>query len=285
MAQGSSIEWTEATWNPVTGCTKISPGCKHCYAERMAKRLQAMGQPRYRNGFVVTLQPDVVDLPTHWKSPRVIFVNSMSDLFHRDVPDDFIRRCFDVMNRNQRHTFQVLTKRPERVVELSESLTWTGNIWIGTSVESADYAWRSKTIAEVKGAVVRFLSVEPLLGPIPRLPLTNIDWVIVGGESGPGARLMDPDWVRQIRDRCVGRDVPFFFKQWGGVHKSRTGRMLDDRTWDEMPPIARGQSHEAEIAEERLERVVADDVMRNAIANSRPKNWNKQCHLAASAAE
>jgi protein gp37 len=236
MAQNSSIEWTEATWNPVTGCTKISPGCKHCYAERMAARLQAMGQPRYRDGFRVTLQPDVVDLPLRWKKPRVIFVNSMSDLFHQAVPDEFIQSCFDVMNRASQHTFQVLTKRPERVAEMSEGLTWSPNIWLGTSIESADYQWRSQVLAKVPAAI-RFLSVEPLLGPIPRLPLTDIDWVIVGGESGPGARPMDPDWVRQLRDRCVSREVPFFFKQWGGVHKSVTGRILDGRTWDEMPPF------------------------------------------------
>jgi protein gp37 len=256
MAQGSSIEWTEATWNPVTGCTKISPGCKHCYAERMAKRLQAMGQPRYRAGFKVTLQPDVVELPSRWKSPRVIFVNSMSDLVHADVPDEFIRRCFDVMNRNMRHTFQVLTKRPERVVELSDSLLWTDNIWIGTSVESADYAWRSQAIADVKRAVVRFLSVEPLLGSIPRLPLTDIDWVIVGGESGPGARPMHPDWVRQIRDRCVAREVPFFFKQWGGVQKSRTGRTLDGHTWNDMPPVRTGHDNEQEATNQQVGRIV-----------------------------
>jgi protein gp37 len=256
MAQGSSIEWTEATWNPVTGCTKISPGCKHCYAERMAKRLQAMGQPRYRDGFKVTLQPDVVDLPSRWKKPRVIFVNSMSDLFHVDVPDEFIRRCFAVMNRNLRHTFQVLTKRPERVVELSDSLTWTENIWIGTSVESADYSWRSQAIAAVKRAAIRFLSVEPLLGPIPRLPLTNIDWVIVGGESGPGARAMHADWVRQIRDRCTAREVPFFFKQWGGVHKSRTGRTLDGHTWNDMPPFRTGHDNEQEATYQPVGRTV-----------------------------
>lgn len=234
MAQLSTIEWTEATWNPVTGCTKISPGCKNCYAERMAERLQAMGQPRYANGFEVTLQHDAVEMPLSWKLPRTIFVNSMSDLFHQDVPDDFILRCFDVMRRASQHTFQILTKRPERVVEMAPQLRWSHNIWMGTSIENAEYAWRSKVLARVDAAV-RFLSVEPLLGPVPRLPLQRIDWVIVGGESGPGARPMREEWVVQIRDRCLVRGVPFFFKQWGGVQKFKTGRKLGGRTWDEMP--------------------------------------------------
>ncbi len=240
MAQNSSIEWTEATWNPVTGCTKISPGCKFCYAERMAKRLQAMGQPRYADGFQLTLQQDLVELPLSWKAPRVIFVNSMSDLFHKDVPTEFIQRCFDVMERASQHTFQILTKRPERVLEVSGQLPWPKNVWMGTSVEDADYSWRSSVLSRTPAAI-RFLSVEPLLGPIPRLPIKRIEWVIVGGESGPGAREMNPDWVRQIRDRCVSHEVPFFFKQWGGVQKSRTGRILDGRTWDEMPRKKEGK--------------------------------------------
>lgn len=234
MAQSSSIEWTQATWNPVTGCTKISPGCKHCYAERMAERLLAMKQPRYRNGFEVTLQDDLVELPLSWRLPRVIFVNSMSDLFHEDVPSEFIHRCFDVMNRASQHTFQILTKRTQRLLDMSRELPWAPNIWMGTSIESAQYAWRSKLLAKVKCAV-RFLSVEPLLGPIPKLPVQNINWVIVGGESGVGARPMSEEWVTQIRDRCIAFDVPFFFKQWGGVRKSTTGRKLEGRTWDEMP--------------------------------------------------
>lgn len=234
MAQTSKIEWTETTWNPVTGCQKISPGCKHCYAERMAKRLLAMGQPRYANGFEVTLQDDIVELPLKWKKPKIVFVNSMSDLFHPKVPDSFIKRCFQVMNQASQHQFQVLTKRPERVVELSQSLNWSENIWMGTSVENADYVHRIHSLAKVN-ANIRFLSLEPLLGPLGRLPLSNIEWVIVGGESGPGARSMDPAWVRTIRDRCVRYDVPFFFKQWGGVQKSKTGRELDGRTWDEFP--------------------------------------------------
>lgn len=234
MAQTSSIEWTETTWNPVTGCQKISPGCKHCYAERMAKRLKAMGQPRYNNGFKVTLQNDLVTKPLSWKAGRIIFVNSMSDLFHKDVPNEFIFRCFAVMNEASQHQFQVLTKRPERVVEMARSIKWSENIWIGTSVENNDYIQRAKTIAKVPAAI-RFLSIEPLLGPVTRLPLSNIEWVIVGGESGPGARTMEADWVRTIRDRCVRYEVPFFFKQWGGVQKSKTGRLLDGRTWDELP--------------------------------------------------
>ena len=234
MAQNSSIEWTETTWNPVTGCQKISPGCKNCYAERMAKRLKAMRQPRYADGFKVTLQDDLVERPLSWKSPRIIFVNSMSDLFHKDVPSEFIQRCFAVMNRASQHQFQVLTKRPERVLEMADDLEWTDNIWMGTSVESQDYIHRVHTLGKIK-AKVRFLSIEPLLGPLSRLPLSQIEWVIVGGESGPNSRPMEASWVRTIRDRCVRYEVPFFFKQWGGVQKSKTGRLLDGRTWDQLP--------------------------------------------------
>jgi protein gp37 len=206
----------------------------------MAHRLQAMGQPRYENGFALTLQEDVVELPLRWRKPRVIFVNSMSDLFHADVPISYIRRCFETMASASQHTFQVLTKRPERVAELARALPWPRNIWLGTSVENADYVWRISELTKVP-ALIRFLSVEPLLGPIPQLPLRNIDWVIVGGESGPGARQMKKPWVMAIRDRCIRYQVPFFFKQWGGVHKSRTGRMLDGRTWDEMPKTEGGR--------------------------------------------
>ena len=250
MASNSTIEWTETTWNPVTGCNKVSPGCKFCYAERMAKRLQAMGQPRYADGFKVTLQHDVVELPLAWKKPRLVFVNSMSDLFHEQVPSSFIEACFRTMNEASHHTYQILTKRPSRVKELAHSLDWSPNIWMGTSVENADYAWRSKKIANIP-ARIRFLSVEPLLGPINRLPLTGIHWVIVGGESGP-AREMNAGWVRSIRDRCVSRSVPFFFKQWGGVQKKRTGRILDGRTWDEMPRrlgYLGGQKSDQQLAE------------------------------------
>ncbi|MDB5392404.1 MAG: hypothetical protein JWM11_8050 [Planctomycetaceae bacterium] len=241
MAQKSAIEWTDATWNPVTGCTKISPGCKFCYAERMAQRLLAMEQPRYRNGFTLTLQEDTLTVPLQWKRPRMIFVNSMSDLFHENVPDEFIVRCFAVMEKASHHIFQVLTKRPERVCELSSKLPWPRNIWMGTSVENADYTWRIDQLRKVP-ATIRFLSIEPLLGPIPRLAVAGIDWIIVGGESGPHSRPMQIDWVRQIRDRCLKFDVPFFFKQWGGVNKSRTGRLLDGRAWDEMPSLPQSDS-------------------------------------------
>jgi protein gp37 len=237
MAQDSAIEWTEATWNPVTGCTKISPGCKFCYAERMAKRLQAMGQPRYRDAFRLTLQPDVIEMPLKWKQPRLIFVNSMSDLFHKDVPLDYIQRCFAVMEQATQHTFQILTKRPERVARIAPEIPWPQNVWMGTSVENAEHMWRAHELARVP-AQVRFLSVEPLLGPIPKLLLAGIHWVIVGGESGPGARPMREEWVIQIRDLCRKFEVPFFFKQWGGVQKSRTGRILEGQVWNEMPPVA-----------------------------------------------
>ena len=200
----------------------------------MAKRLKAMRQPRYADGFKVTLQDDLVERPLSWKSPRIIFVNSMSDLFHKDVPSEFIQRCFAVMNRASQHQFQVLTKRPERALEMAGDLDWTDNIWMGTSVESQDYIHRVHTLGKIK-AKVRFLSIEPLLGPLSRLPLSQIEWVIVGGESGPNSRPMEASWVRTIRDRCVRYEVPFFFKQWGGVQKSKTGRLLDGRTWDQLP--------------------------------------------------
>lgn len=241
MAQNSAIEWTEATWNPTTGCTKVSPGCAHCYAERMAHRLQAMGQPRYDQGFQLKLQDDVVELPLRWKTPRIIFVNSMSDLFHKDVPDEFIRRCFETMKTASQHKYQVLTKRPERVVQLADKLDWSDNIWMGTSVESTTYIERIRVLKRVP-AKIRFLSIEPLLGAIPRLPLKGIHWVIVGGESGPQSRPMKAEWVREIRDQCIAKEVPFFFKQWGaygadGVRSSKkaNGRELDGRTWSEMP--------------------------------------------------
>ena len=234
MAQNSSIEWTEATWNPVTGCDKVSPGCKHCYAERLAERLKAMGSYRYRNGFNVTLQEDLVELPLSWKTPKVIFVNSMSDLFHKDIPDDFIAKIFNTMVKAHWHTFQILTKRSERLVTIGQNLPWPENVWMGVSVESPEYTHRIHDLAKVPAAV-RFLSVEPLLAPIPKLSLRGIDWVIVGGESGPGARKMEADWARQIRRRCREMDVPFFFKQWGGTNKKAAGRTLDGRTYDEMP--------------------------------------------------
>jgi protein gp37 len=234
MAQKSAIEWTDATWNPATGCTKISPGCKNCYAHRMARRLHAMGQVRYRNNFNVTLQPDLLEQPLRWTQPRKIFVNSMSDLFHPEVSEDFIRAVFDVMGDAYWHTFQILTKRSERLAELAVKLPWHGNVWMGVSVENRDYIYRIEHLRKVPAAV-RFLSIEPLLGPISRLPLQRIGWVIVGGESGPACREVKPQWVRQIRDRCLAQGVPFFFKQWGGTRKKLSGRELDGRTWDEMP--------------------------------------------------
>lgn len=234
MSSHSPIEWTNATWNPVTGCTKISPGCKHCYAERMARRLQAMGQPNYADGFRLTLHEHALELPLRWKKPQVIFVNSMSDLFHRSVPVPFIRRAFEVMRRADWHQFQILTKRSERLRELDPEIVWAPNIWMGVSVEDAGRAFRIDGLRQTRAAV-KFLSLEPLLGPLPRLDLRGIDWVIVGGESGPGARPMDPAWVTDLRDQCLRARVPFFFKQWGGVNKKRAGRLLDGRTWDEMP--------------------------------------------------
>lgn len=234
MATNSSIEWTESTWNPVTGCTKISSGCLHCYAERMAKRLHAMGQPNYRNGFKVTCHPDTLGLPLKWRKPQMIFVNSMSDLFHRDVPTAFIDEIFFTMNEARLHCFQVLTKRAGRLAQLASRLNWTPNIWMGVTVESEPHIDRIDELRKVPAAV-RFLSLEPLLGPLPNLDLTDIDWVIVGGESGPGARPMDEDWATDIRNQCLASKTPFFFKQWGGVQKKKAGRLLNARTWDEMP--------------------------------------------------
>ncbi|MCU0863476.1 MAG: phage Gp37/Gp68 family protein [Planctomycetes bacterium] len=230
----SSIEWTEATWNPVTGCTKISAGCKNCYAERMARRLQGMGVPNYRNGFELTVHEHAVDLPLSWRKPQVVFVNSMSDLFHRDVPLAFLQRVFAVMQAATEHRFQVLTKRADRLQELAPSLPWPDNVWMGVSVEDDRQRHRIDHLRATP-AVVKFLSLEPLLGPLPELDLHAIDWVIVGGESGPRARPMQPEWVRDLRDQAEASGVPFFFKQWGGVWKKRTGRELDGRTWDQMP--------------------------------------------------
>lgn len=234
MAQGSGIEWTEATWNPVTGCTKISPGCKHCYAERMSGRLRAMGQGNYVNGFHLTLQPHMLELPIKWRKPQTIFVNSMSDLFHEGVPISYIRRVFDVMKRAHWHRFQVLTKRSDRLLELSPDLEWSANIWMGVSVESDKYRQRIDALRSTR-ARTKFLSLEPLLGPLYGLDLRGIAWVIVGGESGPRSRPVDPAWVMDLRDQCCRMGVPFFFKQWGGSNKKRAGRLLEGRTWDQMP--------------------------------------------------
>lgn len=237
MATTSAIEWTEMTWNPVTGCRKVSQGCKNCYAERMAKRLHAMGVERYRNGFAPTEHEDLLDLPRAWKKSRVIFVNSMSDLFQDEVSDDFIRRTFDTMRACPQHTFQILTKRGARLREFGPSLHWPDNVWMGVSVENDRVVDRVRDLATVP-AKVRFLSCEPLVGPLTRLPLKNIHWVIVGGESGPGARYMNPEWVDSIHQQCIRSGTAFFFKQWGGVRKHKTGRLLNGHTYDEMPLVS-----------------------------------------------
>lgn len=237
MGANSSIEWTESTWNPVTGCTKASPGCKNCYAERMSYRLQAMGQPNYRNGFQVTTHERMLALPLQWKKPQMIFVNSMSDLFHDEVSDEFIFEVFEVMRKAHWHRFQVLTKRADRLLELDSSLKWSSNIWMGVSVESDKWLTRVDSLRNTHAAV-KFISAEPLLGPLPSLDLGGIDWVIVGGESGPGARPLSVDWVTGIRDKCQTSNVPFFFKQWGGVNKKKAGRLLEGKVWNQMPEQA-----------------------------------------------
>ncbi len=234
MAQYTNIEWTGATWNPLTGCSKVSPGCMNCYAERMAKRLQAMGNPNYREGFRPTIHERMFDAPLKWKKPLNIFVNSMSDLFLDDFRDDVIKRLFNVMGRAHWHTFQILTKRSERLQRLSREVVWAPNLWMGVTVENQDCLYRVDHLRKA-GAAVKFLSMEPLLGPVTDLDLTGIDWVIVGGESGPKARPMQESWVLSIRDICVSGHVPFFFKQWGGVNKKKAGRSLEGRLWGEMP--------------------------------------------------
>ena len=234
MADRSTIEWTEATWNPVTGCSKVSPGCKNCYAERLAFRLQAMGQPNYRNGFDVTMHESALELPLSWKKPRTVFVNSMSDLFHEKVPLGFMEKVFEVMRHASQHRFQVLTKRSERLAELAPRLDWAPNIWMGVSVESQKWVQRIDDL-RTTAAAVKFISFEPLLGPVTELNLTAIDWAIVGGESGPGARPMRKEWATQIRDRCIKDAVPFFFKQWGGTRKKQNGRQLEGEDWSQMP--------------------------------------------------
>ena len=234
MATNSSIEWTETTWNPVTGCTKISSGCRNCYAQRMAKRLKAMGQPNYVNGFKVSLHPHMLEQPLHWKKPRVVFVNSMSDLFHEKTPESFIQGVFDVMRRAHWHRFQVLTKRADRLARLAPLLDWPPNVWMGVTVESDDYVDRIDNL-QLVNAAVRFLSLEPLLSALPNLNLAGIDWVIVGGESGPGSRPMLPEWARDIRNQCKTSGTAFFFKQWGGINKKKAGRLLDGKIHSEMP--------------------------------------------------
>lgn len=237
MGANSAIEWTESTWNPVTGCNKLSPGCKNCYAEKMAKRLKAMGQRNYRNGFELTLQPQMLDMPLRWKKPQTIFVNSMSDLFHKDVPLEYIQQVFAIMKKANWHRFQVLTKRADRLEALAPELEWAPNIWMGVSVESQKYVSRIDHLRRT-GARTKFLSLEPLLGPLNDLDLASIDWAIVGGESGFGARPMSVDWVTNIRNQCLDAGVAFFFKQWGGVQKKRHGRELEGRTWNQMPELA-----------------------------------------------
>lgn len=235
MAQ-SSIEWTEMTWNPTTGCTKISSGCKFCYAEIMSKRLQAMGVEKYKDNFKVRTHPDSLKIPYTWKHSKVVFVNSMSDLFHKDIPLGFIQQVFDVMNDNPQHVFQVLTKRAERLLELNKELKWTHNIWMGVSVENNKVKSRIDLLRETN-ARVKFLSLEPLLGPLSNLNLDKIDWVIVGGESGHNPRPMKPNWVLDIQEQCEKAGSAFFFKQWGGKNKKANGRLLNGRTYDEMPEI------------------------------------------------
>jgi protein gp37 len=230
----SAIEWTQSTWNPVTGCTKLSLGCTNCYAERMARRLQAMGQRNYRNGFRPTCHPETLELPLQWRQPQRIFVNSMSDLFHEDVPLGFIQDVFAVMGQAGHHIFQILTKRAERLVELSPLLNWAENIWMGVTVEGAAYKGRIDALRSTR-AFLKFLSIEPLLDDLGELDLTSVDWVIVGGESGPCARPMRAEWARNVRNQCTSRNIPFFFKQWGGVNKKKSGRILDGRTWDQAP--------------------------------------------------
>ena len=234
MSLNSAIEWTQTTWNPVTGCTKVSLGCKNCYAECMARRLRAMGSRNYANGFKLTVHEHVLAAPFQWKRPMLVFVNSMSDLFHEDVPLEFILQVFEVMRLAKRHQFQVLTKRAERISALNSRLQWPDNVWMGVTVETADYQFRIDHLRRTS-ARIKFISLEPLLGPMPRLDLQNIDWVIVGGESGPRARPIAPEWVSKIRDQCRVAQVPFFFKQWGGRKRKKSGRLLEGRVWDEMP--------------------------------------------------
>ncbi len=236
MPTHSRIEWTGSTWNPVTGCDKVSAGCEHCYAERMAKRLQAMGVHKYRRGFKVTLHPHVLEEPLKWTKPRIIFVNSMSDLFHDEIPFEFVEQVFDVMRRAPQHVFQILTKRSKKLVRVHKKLHWPENVWMGVTVEAAPYLYRIKDLVKT-GAATKFLSLEPLLGPLAGLHLEGVDWVVVGGESGPGARIMKEEWVLDIKRKCQAQRVPFFFKQWGGINKKKAGRLLRGRTYNEMPVL------------------------------------------------
>lgn len=234
MANKSKIEWTESTWNPITGCNKVSAGCDHCYAERMAKRLQAMGVKKYKDGFNVRIHPEVLEAPLSWKKPQMIFVNSMSDLCHDEVPFEFVKQIFDVMARCPQHIFQLLTKRSKKIVRLSKKLDWPDNVWMGVTVENKHYKYRINDLRKI-GSKIKFLSLEPLIGPLGELDLSDIDWAVVGGESGPGARPIKEEWVLDIKRQCAEQNTAFFFKQWGGVNKKKTGRLLSGRTWDEMP--------------------------------------------------
>lgn len=236
MSLKSSIEWTQSTWNPITGCTKISTGCNNCYAERFAIRLKAAGNPSYVNGFKLTIHDNILNLPIKWKKPQIIFVNSMSDLFHDEVPDEFIYKIFDVMNTATWHTFQILSKRSKRLYDMSSSLKWAPNIMMGVTVENSDYTFRIDHLRNT-AASTKFLSLEPLLGPFTNLNLSGINWVIVGGESGPNSRPMEKSWVTDIKEICIDKNIPFFFKQWGGTNKKKAGRKLEGRTWDEVPVI------------------------------------------------
>jgi protein gp37 len=237
LAGKSEIEWTDTTWNPVTGCTKISSGCVNCYAERIAHRLKAMGNKRYKNGFRITMHPDLVEIPMKWRTPRVVFVNSMSDLFHEEVPFDFIKKVFETMNKCPHHTFQVLTKRSKRLVEVSALLRWTSNIWMGVTVEDSSNIFRIDDLLR-SDASVKFISCEPLIGEVHFPTFRGIDWVIVGGESGPNARPMKKEWAISIRDLCVEEGIPYFFKQWGGLNRKENGRILDGTIWNQMPRLS-----------------------------------------------
>lgn len=230
----SKIEWTDSTWNPLTGCTKASEGCANCYAERMAKRLKAMGMPNYQNGFSLQIHKDALELPLNWKKSQKIFLCSMSDLFHEEVPDEIIIKIFQTMNKAHWHTFQILTKRSQRLSEMSKFLPWAKNIWAGVSVENSNYFYRIDNLRNT-GAYIKFLSCEPLLGPLTRINLDRIDWVIAGGESGPKARFIKKEWVEELRDESVSKNIPFYFKQWGGTNKKKSGRLLDGVLWNQMP--------------------------------------------------
>jgi protein gp37 len=239
MSDKSAIEWTDTTWNPVTGCTQITPGCDHCYALRIAERFRGISGHHYEQGFDLTLWPSRLELPLRWREPRRIFVNSMSDLFHEDIPDEYVQQVFSMMERANWHIFQVLTKRPKRMAELAPKLPWPEHIWAGTSVELDRYTWRANHYLRQVPAAVRFVSAEPLLGALPSLQLDHLQWVITGGESGPDHRPCNPAWVRDLRDRCLAHGVRFFHKQWGGRTFKSGGRLLDGRTWDELPSLAK----------------------------------------------